>query len=340
MTPYLLVDGARITAATISKDQLGFCLRLPAQEIRLISGSASPKDLLGTADPRRLGLLVRRLRWARDGEAIDVPMDSPDFVDGFHHAETHDPKAGPARWTTGDAALPPMSFPPWQGAVQLHLTFGEWAGSNEHVLVGPEAALLSAFESLGEDCEFALAQRHYLVEPPLSLFRWGGAPVDDLITGLDNDFAGLAEPETTELVWGHDEYFLRTPYLTMHTHHIGKPNEVGEADILRSGRATLRLLRRKLLRDIADARRIFVFKSLVPVFAEADMHRLHAALRRIGPASLLCVALAPAGETVGGAKCLADGLYCGYVDRFVTRAGPFDQWLSICAATMALRERC
>jgi hypothetical protein len=182
-------------------------------------------------------------------------------------------------------------------------------------------------------------QRRYLVEPPLSLFRWGGAPVASLVEGLDNNFAGLAEPDSTDLVWEGNEYFIRTPFVTMHTRSLVEQDEAGQAEILRCGRATLRILRRKLLKDIADAKRIFVFKSLDRDFGEAEMYRLHAALRRFGNAGVLCVNLARPGQPIGRAERLADGLYAGYLDRFVIPDGPFDHWLTMCAETVALHGR-
>jgi hypothetical protein len=335
VTPYLLVDGAKVTAEIIEKRWLGFRLRLPAREIRLISGAGSPAELKGVRDTRPLGVLLRKLCWEQNGSEILVPVDSPGFMDGFHAVEVHDAKDGPVRWTTGNAALPPDLFPPWQGDVLLHVSCSEWKGSAQQPETSDEWKLLSAFESLGEDCEFGLMQRRYLVEPPLSLFRWGGAPVKSLIQGLDSGFEGLAEPDSTELVWDGQEYFLRTPYVTMHTQCLVQQDEAGQAEVLRCGRATLRILRRKLLKDIADARRIFVFKSLNDDFGEVEMRRLHAALRRIGPACLLCAVVARPGQPVGHVERLTEGLYAGYLDRFVIPNGPFDKWLSICSETLA-----
>jgi len=337
--PYLLVDGARVAPETNTKPWLWFRLRFPAREIRLISGVGSPAELNGSHDTRPLGVLLRGMRWTQSDMAIDVPLDSPSFMDGFHVTEIHNPQFGPVRWTTGNAALPPDLFPPWRGDVLLHLLCGEWTGTALEPPRDGEAALLSAFEGLGEDCEFGLMQRRYLVEPPLSLFRWGGAPVAALIEGLDSNFAGLAEPETTDLVWDGTEYFLRTPFVTIHTQCLVEQDEAGQAEILRCGRATLRLLRRKLLKDIADAKRIFVFKSLDREFGKAEMYRLHAALRRLGPACVLCVNVARSGQPIGRAECLAAGLYAGYLDRFVIPDGPFDHWLTICAETLALNRR-
>ena len=339
MTPYLLVDGAKVAPETDAKPWLLFRLRFPTREIRLVSGAASPAQLKGSHDSRPLGVLLRGMRWTQNEQTIVVPMDSPSFMDGFHVAEIHNPQFGPVRWTTGNAAVPPDLFPPWQGEVCLHLLCGEWAGSAVEPPSDGNTALLSAFESLGEDCEFGLMQRRYLVEPPLSLFRWGGAPAARLIEGLDSNFAGLVEPETTDLLWDGKEYFLQTPFVTMHTQCRVEQDQAGQAEILRCGRATLRILRRKLLKDIADAKRIFVYKSLDPDFGRADMFRLRTALRRHGPAWLLCVKLAQLDEPVGRAERLARGLYAGYLDRWVIPDGPFDHWLTVCAETLALHER-
>jgi hypothetical protein len=339
VTPYLLVDGAKVTPEIIKKRWLGFRLRLPAREIRLISGASSPAELKKSRDTRPLGVLLLKVYWEQDRNKMVVPVDSAAFMDGFHAVELHNPGDGPVRWTTGNAGLPPDLFPPWQGDVLLHIECSEWKGSAQQPDVSGERTILNAFESLGEDCEFGLMQRRYLVEPPLSLFRWGGAPVEKLIEGLDNGFDDMAEPASTDLVWDGTEYFLRTPYVTMHTQCLVQQDEAGQAEVARCGRATLRILRRKLLKDIADARRIFVFKSLNDDFGEAGMRLLHAALRRRGPACLLCAVVAHPGQPVGHAERLADGLYAGYLDRFVIPHGPFDKWLSICSETLAAHGR-
>ncbi len=337
MTPYLLVDGARVVPEHVDKPRWRFRLRLPAREIRLISGSARPADLEDSSDRRQLGVLLHGLRWTQDDATIEVPIDSPSFIDGFHYAEPRE-RLGPVRWTTGDAALPPAVFPPWQGEVRLQLSLGEWRGSTHDAAARAEASLLGGFENLGEDCEFGLAQRHYLAEPPLSLLRWTGITADKLVLGLDSGFAGLCEPDSTDLLWSGQEYFLRTPFFTMHTNCMVEQDAAGAAAILGHGRATLRILRRKLLKDIADAARIFVFKSASDLRG-IRMRRLHAALRRVGPASLLWVRIAPPGRAGGGAERLGDGLYVGYLDRFVVPHGPFDQWLAVCAETMTLHKR-
>jgi hypothetical protein len=334
MTAYLLVDGTRIEPEITGTGQFQFRFCLPAREIRLVSGFARPTDFGPSPDHRQLGVELRKMWWTQGEARMEVPIDSPGFIDGFHHCEIRKPQNIPVRWTTGNAGLPPDTIPSWQGEVILDLSLKEWRGSTNTASRTAEATLLSAFESLGEDCEFGLAQRHYNVDLPLTLLRWAGTRFEDLVSGLECQFLGLGAVGSTEVIWSAAQYFLRTPFLTMHTNCIVQQDEAGVAEITAAGRATLRLLRRKLLRDIAEPRRIFVFASPNPNFGEAQIRRLHAALRRIGPASLLCVKQAGQGDV----ERFAEGLYAGTISAFGKPAGPFDEWLQICAKTMKLHS--
>jgi hypothetical protein len=336
MSIYLLVDGIRVAPETSDQDLLTFRLDLPVREIRLISGHASPLDLAGIDDPRRLGVALCRMYWRQDDKVLDAPVSSPGFIDGFHSLEHYNDEEGPFRWTNGNAALPPDLFPSWRGVAHLHLRLIRWQGSTVQAPPKPEAALLSAFESLGENCDLAIAQRHYGVEQPLTLLRWAGTSYDKLLRGLANGFDGIGDPGSTEVVWNVIDYRLRTPYLSFHTGANQPLDAEGVAEVLRSGCATLRLLRRKLLHDIAGARRIFVFRSMTPDFGPIEMRNLHAALHVIGPASLLCIAPPEPDQSGGGVEQLGDGLYLGHLENFPASSGPFDDWLALCSRVLAL----
>ena len=125
MTAYLLADGTRIDPEITGTGQFQFRLRLPAREIRLISGFARPIDFGPSRDHRQLGVELRKMCWTQGEARIEVPIDSPSFIDGFHHWEIRKPQNIPVRWTTGNAGLPPDTIPSWQGEVILDLSLKE-----------------------------------------------------------------------------------------------------------------------------------------------------------------------------------------------------------------------
>jgi hypothetical protein len=336
MATHLLVNGSSLAPETSEADQLAFRLALPAREIRLISDYACPADLSATDDRRRLGVALRGLRWRQGKKTLEVPIDSPAFIDGFHVVECYDDDAGSFRWTNGNAALPPVLLPRWRGEALLQILLIHERGPQIPVQPKPEAALMSAFENLGDNCELALAQRYYGVELPLTLLRWAGTSYEKLLRGLENRFSGIGDPGTTEVVWGTSDYRLQTPYFGFHTAANQKRDAAGVAEILNCGCAALRLLRRKLLQDIRDAKRIFVYKATNPAFGTAEMHALHKALRVTGPASLLCVTLDQSCRSDACVEQLGTGLYAGYLQKFVIPDGPFDEWLALCSRTLEL----
>ena len=338
MAVSLLVDDLPSLPESLPDGRLLFHVALPAREIRIISGCARPADFGHSEDGRRLGVALLGLSWEQGGEMIDTPIDSSAFIDGFQHVEHPATSDEMFRWTNGNAAVPPSLFPPWRGETRLYLSLKEWDGSSVATPLEPEAKALSAFDTLGEDCELALAQRHYGVELPLSLLRWSGTTYENVARGLECRFEGLGDPATTTVAWTELDYRVQTPYLRLHTTVIERRDEDGVAELLHHGCATLRLLRRKLLRDITDARRIFVFKSASPGFGLAEMRRLHAAMRAIGPASLLCVTQNDRAEACR-VEMLADGLYAGRLERFVVPFGPFDEWAALCSETLKLHHR-
>ena len=333
---HLLVDGRRVGPEHQEEYRLLFRLQAPFADIRLQTGAGRPCDLGGQpGDTRLLGLCVWRIRWRQGETEVTVPLASPSFIDGFYHLEVPPDGTAPFRWTNGDAALPADLFPPWDGPVLLDLDVVPWAGTAVAAPSSSDRIMLQGFDSLGDSCELAIVQRHYGVELPLSLLRWSGTSYEKLLAGLENRFDGLGDPGSTTVSWVTTDYRLETPYLNMHTTNIEQRDAAGVAEVLRSGCATLRLLRRRMLVDIAAAKRIYVFKTPDPGIGPAEMHRLHAALRAIGPASLLCVTLRQ-DRPAGSVERLAEGLYAGSLDRFVSPDGPFDIWLELLSRTQGL----
>lgn len=117
---HLLVDGARLEAATPARNVYVFRLpRAPAMA-RIISRAAVPQELGLARDPRCLGValrcvVVRQMTRFRSIEAADKLL-----ADGFHAFEADND----LRWTDGCATLPAVLFDGFDGAVELVLKLG------------------------------------------------------------------------------------------------------------------------------------------------------------------------------------------------------------------------
>lgn len=233
----------------------------------------------------------------------------------------------------------------------------EQQGEGDDVeLVNPEAivvvedeaarALLLGFESLGADCEFGLVQRRFGAEP-LGLLRFNSVQLGGLLQALAHRFEDMGASEHTELmVLRNGEYFIRDRRfgLAMHT-FLFKWNEDGDRLLAKFCRRVA-FLKDKLLEDLAEGRKTFVFLSSTLRVEELLM--LHAALRRLGDVALLHAR--PIGASMRGFPRgrpgevveIRPGLFVGYLGRPGRKANgdwdiAFDDWLAICRATARLR---
>lgn len=204
--------------------------------------------------------------------------------------------------------------------------------------------LLIGFEGLGSDCEFGLAQRRFGAEP-LSLLRFNAVTFGGLMSGLATRLDGMGIEDNTEMITlANGEYFVRDRRwgLGMHTFKF-----VGQIDadlLFRKFCERVVFLRDKLLSDLAEGRKIFVF--FAPGLALGDVKMLHAALRELGPVKLLHVTTADAARAQGLAAeggevdVVAPDLYIGYLSRTGRTATgawdiAFDDWLTLCRKVRA-----
>lgn len=332
---HLLVDGRRCEPEWRGSVAV-FRLRLPVRALCLASRAGRQSDMGVADDARLLGYWLTRLSVTNGAESRDIALDDDALGGGFHACEP----AG--RWTDGRAELLPAAFSGLRGTVALVVA---GTGLAAYPVVDAQAAdraLVAGFESLGDNCEFGFVQRHFGAEPR-SLLRWASTDAARLSRGLRRRFAGIGAPAHTAFTWSETalEYTLRDAHtLASHTFRTARfASAEEEAAAVLAGGARLRLLARKLLADIAAARRIFVFKTDDPGPHEARFHELHAALRGVGPAALLCVWPAAAPDEVGQVVARGDGLFVGRVDRFVGAEGPFDVWRRLCLTTRDLVAR-
>ena len=204
----------------------------------------------------------------------------------------------------------------------------------------PEAyALVMQFESLGQNCEFGLVQRRYGAEP-LGLLRWTFVRPLTLGHMLETRLRGVGDAENVDLhrsPWG--EWYVQDKIFNMHYHTFSGGDLADPADYLKKQSARLRWLRDKLLSDLEDGSKIFVYKPRLGT-PEAHIARIVRAMRTYGQAKLLCVRLADGVETPGTVKDRGNGL----IDGFLSVHNPvvkgrwdivFDEWLSLCRAVIS-----
>jgi len=203
----------------------------------------------------------------------------------------------------------------------------------------PLDRLMLQFESLGENCEFGLAQRRCGADP-LGLLRFASAPMPTLLSALRSRFEGIGDWDQIEvrisenqleyLVFDQRYGFLYHPWVL-----IGEASAEG---IRRREAQQLPLLRRKLIEDLEEARKIFVYHGMQPL-PQSLVLRLVAAMRAFGPTTLLWVELQDREHPAGMVDRLGEGLLKGYIDRFApgddAHDFSLDGWIALCRAAWA-----
>ena len=204
--------------------------------------------------------------------------------------------------------------------------------------------LLRQFESLGENCELGFVQEH-LGSHNIGLFRWAGVNAGDLITALNTDLAGVGSVENSAIYMDevHREYCFRDTRYGMHTHtKIFERDLAADKALATLCKRTARLCE-KLLEDLSEGEKIFVFQSSVRL-SMPQLLDLHEAVRRLGPtAELLYVHAADGGSRAGEVKRVKPGLIVGVIDRAgfdgVSWTLSYEVWLELLAKTARICGR-
>ena len=194
--------------------------------------------------------------------------------------------------------------------------------------------IMLQFESLGQNCEFGLVQRHYQAEP-LGLFRFSSTPLPKLLLALEHQLNGLGEqgsltvsvsPNGQELMVEDEKFgFLYHAWVKTGEQTI----EVVEDRELKR----LPFLKRKLLQDLELGEKVFVFHAMRPI-PEEEVFPLAAILQCSGPNTLLFVTLADRDHAAGTVEIRSPGFLVGYLDRFAPPEdavdASFGAWAKIC----------
>ncbi len=203
----------------------------------------------------------------------------------------------------------------------------------------PEELMLQ-FESLGDNCEFGLVQRHFGAEP-LGLLRFAGfhIPVEKrlpaLLNALEARFEGLGQPGTIriDIEGPNEEYIVRETAYDLMYHTFITRKEISIDQVRKMEEKRLSLLRRKFEDDLRNPRQILVWKSNAGNSLD-EMRSLYNALSSLGSHVLLWVARATGNRSPGEVHVIEGALLQGYVDRFAPYANATDisyqSWFSVC----------
>jgi hypothetical protein len=210
--------------------------------------------------------------------------------------------------------------------------------------------IMMAFESLGgagHGCEFGLLQRASGAEP-LGLLRWADLGYDMLVAALEREFEGVGEPENTIVFFpngNQSHYWSRDSRFWMaQGFHVPAAKISMEAATVQICRRQ-QFLRRKLLADLREGDKIFVFKNSLRNLNDDEIARLHAAICRYGNSTLLYVRIEDADHANGTVECVEKNLMIGYIDHFSHSLTDehlgisFESWATICHSAHALWAR-
>ena len=216
---------------------------------------------------------------------------------------------------------------------------------------GSTRDLMMQFESLGADpggCEFGLIQREFQAEP-LGLLRWATITAADLTLALDLEFAGVGDPDNTELTVNPSgarfEYTVADRRYGMMMHTFVYTDEVPFDRMFQQICRRLAFLRGKLLDDLRSGEKIFVWRKTPVNLTDSELNALYTAMRRYGDNTLLYVGYNDEHHPDGQVQWLRPGLLRGHVDRFITgRNGvvgpPVTQtWVKICGNAYRLWQQ-
>jgi tetratricopeptide (TPR) repeat protein len=191
------------------------------------------------------------------------------------------------------------------------------------------------FESLGANCEFGFVQRRHNAEP-IGLLRWSSITPKQLVYALDNKFVGLGDEDYLEIFegWNYQWDARDDRYFTYHS-YIGilEANKAQAAEIVRK---RLSFMRKKLVRDIEEGEKIFVYKEWNFRISDNEIHSISRALRRINRSNkLLVVKLFDQNHAPGEVVMVNNYLAIGYLEVDAASASlehvPIESWRKICS---------
>lgn len=208
----------------------------------------------------------------------------------------------------------------------------------------PAGELAMRFENLGSNCEFGFFQRRCGVEP-LGLLRFSSTRLHELVRGLDAGFASIGAPANVHVELegnGSVEWIAFEDNYKLRYHTFVWQHQADAARTTSQEAKKLAFLGRKLVDDVMDGLKVFVFQRDRPPLSEAEVLPLFLALNRKARNSLLWVKVADRPDQVGTVVETTPGLLRGYVRRLAPGEMVPDlsvpDWLAVCANAELLRR--
>ncbi len=202
-------------------------------------------------------------------------------------------------------------------------------------------AVLMECESLGYNCELGMVQRQHGTEP-LSLLRFGYSPLDSVMRGLDDGFAGFDAAERIEVALDSvtREYVVRDQSYGFEWHSWVHE---GQADPVALGRqwcGRLPFLARKLLEVIEEDAKLLVVTDEGAPTDPARIAQLQAALDRHGTPTLLWLGVADAEHPAGSVQWAGERLIRAWISRLTPRmlaiSAEMEEWALIAPRAHAM----
>jgi tetratricopeptide (TPR) repeat protein len=202
--------------------------------------------------------------------------------------------------------------------------------------------LMLCFESLGDNCEFGSVQRRAGAEP-LGLLRFAAIGPENLAKALDSKFFGFGDPRNTAVDVHHNgEYFLRDTRGLFAMHTFVQADTVDRDRFLAKQQSKMSFLRTKLIDDLQEGRKIFVYKDSARRLRGDDMIFLHRHLNDYGPGWILFVVESQGDAAPATVDLIGDRVMVGYIDRFASSASltdiSYNIWFDICRRAAEIKE--
>ncbi len=192
--------------------------------------------------------------------------------------------------------------------------------------------LVKKFESIGENCEFGLFQRAVGAEP-LGLLRFAGISPAKLVAAMNCDFDGVGTADYLALRDSAGEYVTSDTRFGMAMHTFIQASKADYDSTYLNMLRRLTFLRRKLLEDLKEGEKLFVYKVWGSL-SLPEMLDLQRSVSRHGNGVVFIVRvtdeLALQGTVTQTSECLIEG----FIERHGYRNGrwdiPVESWLKLC----------